>query len=181
MNLKALRSLAGCAAAAGVLCLRFTCKGLNLAYRVRAFQAVVDYLKTLERFSLSNVFLAGRSMGARAAVALGRQLSAADESAVRGLVCVSFPLHPPGQTHTHVKRSEDLRALSRVPVLFVSGTADQMCERKLLERVVEQMKSPSSVHWVEEANHGLAVKGRAEESVLDEVNSQIIAWIQERV
>ena len=68
-------------------------------------------------------------MGARAAVALGRQLCAAEEGAIQGLVCVSFPLHPPGQTHTHVKRSEDLRALSHVPVLFVSGTADNMCER----------------------------------------------------
>uniref|UniRef100_A0A8B9KT98 KANL3/Tex30 alpha/beta hydrolase-like domain-containing protein n=1 Tax=Astyanax mexicanus TaxID=7994 RepID=A0A8B9KT98_ASTMX len=181
MNLKALQSLASCTATSGILCLRFTCKGLNLTYRVRAFQAVVDYLKTLERFSLSHVFLAGRSMGARAAVALGRQLSAVDEDAVQGLVCVSFPLHPPGQTHTHVKRSEDLRALCHVPVLFVSGTADNMCEQKLLENVLKQMKSPSSVHWVEEANHGLAVKGRNEESVLEEVNSQIITWIQKHV
>lgn len=53
--------------------------------------------------------------------------------------------------------------------------------QKLLERVVEQMKTSSSVHWVEGANHGLAVKGRAEESVLDEVNSQIVAWILDHV
>lgn len=41
---------------------------------------------------------------------------------------------------------------------------------------MEQMESPSSVHWVEGANHGLAVKGKAEEAVLDEVNSEIISW-----
>lgn len=68
-------------------------------------------------------------MGARAAVALGRHLCAKEEINVQGLLCVSFPLHPPGQTHAHVKRSEDLRALSHIPVLFVSGTADNMCER----------------------------------------------------
>ncbi|KAI4885915.1 hypothetical protein NFI96_030889, partial [Prochilodus magdalenae] len=181
MNLKALRSLASSTAASGVLCLRFTCKSLNLAYRVRAFQAAYDYLKTQEKFTLSNVFLAGRSMGARAAVALGRQLGAVEEGAIQGLVCLSFPLHPPGQTQTHVKRSEDLRTLSDVPVFFVSGTADNMCERKLLESVVEQMKTSSSVHWVEGGSHGLAVKGRTEESVLDEVNSRIITWILEHV
>ncbi|XP_017558473.1 testis-expressed protein 30 isoform X2 [Pygocentrus nattereri] len=180
MNLKALRSLASCTAASGVLCLRFTCKSLNFTYRVRAFQAAVDYMKTLERFTLSNVFLAGRSMGARAAVALGRQMCAAEEGAIQGLVCVSFPLHPPGQRHRHVKRSEDLTALSHVPVLFVSGTADNMCER-LLEGVVEQMESSSSVHWVDGGSHGLAVKGRMEESVLEEVNSKIITWILEHV
>lgn len=68
-------------------------------------------------------------MGARAAVALGRHLCIKKEVLVKGLLCVSFPLHPPGQTHAHVKRSEDLRALFHVPVLFVSGTADNMCER----------------------------------------------------
>ncbi|KAG7331575.1 hypothetical protein KOW79_005544 [Hemibagrus wyckioides] len=181
MNLKPLMSLAQAAATCGVLCLRFTCKSLNLVHRVKAYEAAVMYLTTLERFALSNIFLGGRSMGARAAVAVGRRLEVREEANVRGLLCVSFPLHPPGQTHAHVKRSEDLRALSHIPVLFVSGTADNMCERQLLECVVEQMESPSSVHWVDGANHGLAVKGRTEESVLDEVNSHIITWIQKHV
>lgn len=73
-------------------------------------------------------------MGARAAVALGRHLCVKEEINVHGLLCVSFPLHPPGQAHAHVKRSEDLRALSHIPVLFVSGTADNMCERVSLIR-----------------------------------------------
>lgn len=68
-------------------------------------------------------------MGARAAVALGRLLSAKKEVNIKGLICVSFPLHPPGQSHAWVKRSEDLKALSHIPVLFVSGTADNMCKR----------------------------------------------------
>ncbi|KAI5621437.1 testis-expressed protein 30 isoform X2, partial [Silurus asotus] len=185
MNLKSLMSLARAAAMSGLLCLRFTCKSLNLAHRVRAYEAVVVYMKTLKSFPLNNVFLGGRSMGARAAVALGRQLCVKKEVNVQGLLCVSFPLHPPGQTHAHVKRSEDLRALFHIPVLFVSGTADNMCKRvklvfspqQLLEHVVEDMESPCSLHWVEGANHGLAVKGRTEDSVLDEVNSQIITWI----
>ncbi|KAB5576816.1 hypothetical protein PHYPO_G00202870 [Pangasianodon hypophthalmus] len=181
MNLKPLMSLAQAVSTSGLLCLRFTCKSLNLAHRVRAYEAAMVYLKSLDRFTLSNIFLGGRSMGARAAVALGRHLCFKEEVNVQGLLCVSFPLHPPGQTHAHVKRSEDLRALSHIPVLFVSGTADNMCERQLLEHVVEQMESPSSVHWVEGANHGLAVKGRTEESVLDEVNSQIITWILKHV
>lgn len=69
-------------------------------------------------------------MGCRAAAALARQLSDQTEDAVQGVICLSFPLHPPGQTHNHRQRSEDLRGLpERMPVLFVSGTEDNMCDR----------------------------------------------------
>lgn len=69
-------------------------------------------------------------MGSRAAVALARQLSEVSAEAVAGVVCLSFPLHPPGQMHVHRQRSEDLRGLpDDMPVLFVSGTADAMCDR----------------------------------------------------
>lgn len=40
MNFKHLVSLARCLASGGVICLRFTCKGLNLGYRVKAYRAV---------------------------------------------------------------------------------------------------------------------------------------------
>lgn len=41
MNFPPLVSLAAYLASHGVLCLRFTCKGLNVAYRTKAFKAVV--------------------------------------------------------------------------------------------------------------------------------------------
>lgn len=81
---------------------------------------------SLEHCDLSS----GRSMGCRAAAALARQLSDESEDAVQGVICLSFPLHPPGQTHAHRQRSEDLRGLpEHMPVLFVSGTEDNMCDR----------------------------------------------------
>lgn len=49
---------------------------------------------------------------------------------MEGVICLSFPLHPPGQTHAHRQRSEDLRVLpAHTRVLFVSGTEDDMCDR----------------------------------------------------
>lgn len=72
----------------------------------------------------------GRSMGCRAAAALARQLSDESQDAVQGVICLSFPLHPPGQTHVHRQRSEDLRGLpEHMPVLCVSGTEDNMCDK----------------------------------------------------
>ncbi|XP_023695903.2 testis-expressed protein 30 [Paramormyrops kingsleyae] len=181
MNVKHLVSLAKAAAAAGLLCLRFTCKGLNLSYRVKAYTAVMEYLRNQEKFTLTSIFVGGRSMGARAAACLTNQLSTGVGDVPHGLVCLSFPLHPPGQTHTHRQRSEDLRSLAGVPVLFVSGTADDMCQRSLLEDVTKHMKSPTTVQWIEGGSHGLVVKGRAEDEVLAQVNSCIVTWILEHV
>ncbi|XP_071771893.1 testis-expressed protein 30-like [Centroberyx gerrardi] len=178
MNFKHLVSLAHALASNGFICVRFTCKGLNLVYRVKAYRAVWDYLKSLEKFTIRHIYLGGRSMGSRAAAALARQLSDETEDAIQGVVCLSFPLHPPGQTHAHQQRSEDLRGLpQQMPVLFVSGTEDNMCDRVLFDGVVKEMKAPVEVFWLKGGSHGLTVKGRSEDSVLDEVNSQVITWI----
>lgn len=40
MNFRQLRSLAHTLASAGFICMRFTCKSLNLGYRVKAYRAV---------------------------------------------------------------------------------------------------------------------------------------------
>lgn len=40
MNFRHLRSLTHALASAGFICMRFTCKSLNLGYRVKAYRAV---------------------------------------------------------------------------------------------------------------------------------------------
>ncbi|XP_043988402.1 testis-expressed protein 30 isoform X2 [Gambusia affinis] len=144
MNFKHLVSLAHALASDGFLCLRFTCKGLNLAYRVKAYNAVRDYLKTLERFTLKNIFFGGK-------------------------------------THTHHQRSEDLKMLpGSVCVLFVSGTEDTMCNGDLFNEVLKDMKAETEVFWLQGGSHGLTVKGRSEDSVMDEVNLKVLLWIKEK-
>lgn len=41
MNFTHLVSLAHALACSGIICLRFTCKGLHLGYRVKAYRAVL--------------------------------------------------------------------------------------------------------------------------------------------
>ncbi|TRY91838.1 hypothetical protein DNTS_027191 [Danionella cerebrum] len=177
LNLSQLENIARALARAGVLCLRFTCKAINLLYRIKAYGAVVDYLMTHKRFSPSSLFLGGRSLGARAAVAVCNQMCAEHQDVVRGLLCLSFPMYQPGKPQTYNERTEGLRALSQTPVLFVSGTADSMCKQKDLKTLMEAMESISAVHWVIGGTHGLAVHGRSEDSVLEEVNAHIISWV----
>lgn len=68
-------------------------------------------------------------MGSRAAASVVRQLSQGDDDDddfVQGLVCLSYPLHRPKLQSK--LRDEDL-LLIRCPVLFVSGSVDEMCEK----------------------------------------------------
>uniref|UniRef100_A0A1A7X595 Testis expressed 30 n=1 Tax=Iconisemion striatum TaxID=60296 RepID=A0A1A7X595_9TELE len=182
MNYKHLVSLAHALASNGFICLRFTCKGLNLSYRVKAYCAVWDYLKTFQEYAIKHIFVGGRSMGCRAAAALARQLSEeSEDAAVQGVICLSFPLHPPGQTHIHHQRSKDLRMLpERLRVLFVSGTEDNMCDRELFSGVLKDMKAQTEVFWIEGGSHGLTVKGKSEDSVMDQINLKVINWIKNK-
>ncbi|NXI41989.1 TEX30 protein, partial [Galbula dea] len=178
MNFPHLVSLAACLACHGVLCLRFTCKGLNIAYRAKAFKRVVEFLKLSDDYKLSGVFLAGRSMGSRAAASVIRQLNQEedDDDFIQGLICLSYPLHRPKLQSK--LRDEDLLFL-RCPVLFVSGSADEMCEKQLLEGVASKMKAPKKVHWIDKANHGMAVKGRTADDVMEEINAHVFSWLRE--
>ncbi|XP_054952955.2 testis-expressed protein 30 isoform X3 [Pan paniscus] len=136
-----------------------------------------NYLKTSGEYKLAGVFLGGRSMGSRAAASVMCHIEPDDgDDFVRGLICISYPLHHPKQQHK--LRDEDLFRLKE-PVLFVSGSADEMCEKNLLEKVAQKMQAPHKIHWIEKANHSMAVKGRSTNDVFKEINTQILFWIQE--
>ncbi|XP_074839291.1 testis-expressed protein 30 isoform X4 [Carettochelys insculpta] len=136
-----------------------------------------EYLRSSGEYKLSGVFLGGRSMGSRAAASVIRQISEDDsEDFICGLICLSYPLHRPKLQSK--LRDEDLFFI-KCPVLFVSGTEDEMCEKKLLEGVASKMKAPRKIHWIEKANHGMAVKGRTEDDVIMEISTQVFSWIKE--
>ncbi|XP_007666181.1 testis-expressed protein 30 [Ornithorhynchus anatinus] len=179
MNGPHLVSLAAHLASHGLLCLRFTCKGLNINYRTRAYASVLEFLKSSTEYKLTGVFLAGRSMGSRAAASLISRVGLGQEGDfIQGLICLSYPLHRPKQERK--LRDEDL-FLIQDPVLFVSGSADGMCKKTLLEKVTSKMRAPSKIYWVENANHVMAVKGRATNDILMEINKEVFSWIQEIV
>ncbi|KAG8504390.1 LOW QUALITY PROTEIN: Testis-expressed protein 30 [Galemys pyrenaicus] len=167
MNLPHLMSLASHLASHGFFSLRFTCKGLNIVHRIKAYKSVLNYLKTSTEYKLAGVFLGGRSMGSRAAASVMCHIEPDDAyDFVRGLICISYPLHHPKQQHK--LRDEDLFLIK-----------DEMCEKNLLEKVTQKMQAPNKIHWIEKANHSMAVKGRSTNDVFKEINTQILFWIQE--
>jgi predicted alpha/beta-hydrolase family hydrolase len=86
--------------------------------------------------------IGGKSMGGRMASLV------ADEAAVRGLVCLGYPFHPPGQPDR--LRTAHLRDL-RTPTLIVQGTRDALGTR---EEVAGYDLSPAiRLVWLEDGDH----------------------------
>jgi predicted alpha/beta-hydrolase family hydrolase len=93
-----------------------------------------------------------------------------------GLIFCSFPLHMPGKPDT--KRAQHLQAI-RQPMLFLSGTRDDLAQRQLLEPVVAGLPN-ATLHWLETADHGYRVLKRTRtraDSVFDEMAEAARAFI----
>lgn len=122
------------------------------------------------------VVAGGKSFGARMT-----STAQAEEPlpGVRALVCVGFPLHPPGrpgrERATHLSRI-------RVPMLLLQGTRDRLADLAELRPVVQDSGGRVTLHVVEGGDHGFGVlkrSGRTAADVLDELGDTIRTWIDE--
>ena len=110
----------------------------------------------------------------------GRTTStAASESPIAGvvgLVLFSFPLHPPGKPVT--KRAGHLEAVT-VPMLFLSGTRDELAAMGLLRPACERLGGRATLHALDTADHGYKVlkKSRtSEEDDFVEMARVVLDW-----
>lgn len=137
-----------------------------------ATQAIAEtYAAARERTELP-LWLGGHSFGGRMAshAVVDRELPAA------GLIFCSFPLHLPGKPDT--KRAAHL-PLIRQPMLFLSGTRDELADPKLLGPLVQSLPA-ATLHWLETADHGYRVLKRTRtrpDSVFDEMAEAARAFI----
>jgi uncharacterized protein len=119
--------------------------------------------------------LGGRSMGGRIASHL-----AADGVPCAGLAFLGYPLHPAG-------RPEKLRTghwpRLRVPLLFLSGDRDRLCDLDLLarERRTHLTTVAHRVHVIRGADHGFSVRksdGRSDAEVRNEIVRVLGDWAE---
>ena len=103
--------------------------------------------------STREIVIGGRSMGGRMCSMAASDLDEPLE--VAGVVCVSYPLHPPKKPDQ--MRTEHFPRLS-VPVLFVSGRKDEFGSPDELTAAFTSLPSAPSVVWMDGARHDL--KGR---------------------
>jgi predicted alpha/beta-hydrolase family hydrolase len=116
-----------------------------------------------------NLAIGGKSLGGRMASLL------ADEAAVRGLVCLGYPFHPPGRPDK--LRTAHLRTIE-TPTLIVQGTRDPLGGAS---EVPGYGLSPAiRLHWAEDGDHGLAPRkasGRTTEQNWAEAIRAIAAFL----
>ena len=95
----------------------------------------------------------------------GRMTSTAASEApldrVVGLVFFAFPLHQPGKPDT--KRAEHLGAVT-VPMLFLSGTRDELANQELLQTVCKRLGKSTTLHPLDTADHGFRTLKRSRKS-----------------
>ena len=107
-----------------------------------------------------DLVIGGKSMGGRIASHV------ADRAGVRGLVCMGYPFHPPGQPQK--LRTAHLAEL-RTPTLILQGTRDDFGNR---DDVASYALSPAiRVHWLEGGDHSfkpLKASGRSEKQNVEE-------------
>ena len=137
-----------------------------------AAQAIAAaYAAAAQRTALP-IWIGGHSFGGRMAThaAVERKVPAA------GLILCSFPLHMPGKPDT--KRAQHLSAI-RQPMLFLSGTRDELAQRELLEPLVASLPT-AKLHWLDTADHGYRVLKRSRvrsDSVFDEMADVARAFV----
>jgi predicted alpha/beta-hydrolase family hydrolase len=96
---------------------------------------------------------------------------------VEGLVLFSFPLHLPGRPDT--KRAEHLSNI-KIPMLFLSGTRDELAALDLLESTVKKLGKHAKLHLLDTANHGYKILKKtrqSDEDVFVEMARFLRDWI----
>ena len=99
---------------------------------------------------------------------------------VHALVFFSFPLHPAGKPG--IERAEHLDRVS-VPMLFLSGTRDDLADLDLLRPVCERLKDKATLHLLDTADHGFAVLKRSrlkDEDVFVEMARVLKEWLSDK-
>jgi predicted alpha/beta-hydrolase family hydrolase len=129
-----------------------------------AIESIVTAFSSAAARTRLPLMLGGHSFGGR----MASHAVATGAVAPAGLVFCAFPLHPAGKPG--VERAAHLGAI-RCPMLFLSGTRDDLATPALLEEVVAALPT-AELHWLDGADHGYRVPQRARQdkgSVFDEM------------
>lgn len=124
----------------------------------RAETLVAEYRDMVRAVRSKNrrqmLFIGGKSMGGRVASLLADELYERKE--IRGLVCLGYPFHPPGNPEQF--RTEHLKQL-RCPALIVQGERDPFGRRAEIEKM--QLSNQISFAWMSDGDHDFGPRGNS--------------------
>jgi predicted alpha/beta-hydrolase family hydrolase len=116
--------------------------------------------------------IGGKSMGGRIASMV------ADEAAVRGLICLGYPFHPPGDP-TKI-RTKHLQTLT-TPALIVQGERDSFGGREEVARY--KLSREIRMEWIGDGDHSFKPRrssGRTEAENLRKAIELVVSFVRRR-
>jgi uncharacterized protein len=133
----------------------------------KAEDAVPTYRQqVIEQGPASTIVISGQSYGGRVA----SLLAAEPRPSCAGLICFSYPLHPPGKPDWDV-RSRHWPDIG-VPVLLLSGGSDPFARIELLRRAIDERMPEARLVTYAGVGHSL-------KTVLDDALDQAAAFVRE--
>ena len=127
--------------------------------------------RVIDRLGPQHLVIGGKSLGGRMASMI------ADAAGVRGLVCLGYPFHPPGQAQK--VRIAHLQVL-RTPALIVQGARDPFGTPGEVETY--KLAPSIALHWLADGDHGFAPRrasGRTERQNWEEALDRIGLFLEE--
>lgn len=121
--------------------------------------------------SPDRLIVGGKSMGGRIASLV------ADEAAVRGLVCLGYPFHPPGDPAK--TRTRHLQALT-TPTLIVQGERDSFGGREEVARYM--LSREIRIEWIADGDHSFKPRkssGRNEAENLRAAIELVVSFVRQ--
>ena len=107
--------------------------------------------------------IGGKSLGGRIASMI------ADETGVRGLVCLGYPFHPPGKPEqTRTRHLEQLRT----PALILQGTRDSFGKPEEVRKY--HLSRAIRIEWLEDGDHSFRPRARSGRTEADNLNAAIV-------
>ena len=117
-------------------------------------QSFREVVAAARRWSQADrLFIGGKSMGGRIAT----HLAAQGLESLSGVVCLGYPLHPPGKPQQ--LRVAHLPSIA-VPVLVIQGERDTFGTPDELRPHLESMKAEVHLHVIPRGDHSLTVRSR---------------------
>jgi predicted alpha/beta-hydrolase family hydrolase len=124
------------------------------------------------------LFAGGKSMGGRMTSLLA---STTPLPGLVGLAFLGFPLHGAGRPSR--ERAAHLHAFD-LPLLFVQGSRDKLCELEELRPLVQELGSRATLHVLPDGDHSFSMpkrSGRTEADIRAEVADVVADWMNARV
>jgi predicted alpha/beta-hydrolase family hydrolase len=142
---------------------------------VHTWKRAFDAMLKNPFFPVTRIIAAGKSMGGRVA----SQMVAEGVMSAAGLIFLGYPLHAPGRKYK--LRDAHLYQI-RVPMLFIAGTQDPLCDLARLNTVLGNLRCPHELATIAGGNHSFRLPRSAKQSqakISHQIITTCLAWLRQ--